>query len=41
MSKKEIENGMWCCADFACDECPYNIYEDKEEKRIFCAASIN
>ena len=29
MNKKEIEQGMKCCNEFLCGECPYEKYDDK------------
>lgn len=30
MNKEEIEQGMKCCNEFLCGECPYEKYDDKE-----------
>lgn len=29
MNKEEIEQGMKCCNEFLCGECPYETYDDK------------
>lgn len=29
MNKEEIEQGMKCCNEFLCGECPYEKYDDK------------
>ena len=29
MKREEIEQGMKCCNDFLCGECPYEKYDDK------------
>ena len=29
MNKEEIEEGMKCCNEFLCGECPYEKYDDK------------
>ena len=29
MNREEIEQGMKCCNDFLCGECPYEKYDDK------------
>ena len=30
MKREEIEQGMKCCNEFLCGECPYEKYDDKE-----------
>ena len=30
MRKEEIEQGMKCCNEFLCGECPYEKYDDKK-----------
>ena len=29
MKREEIEQGMKCCNEFLCGECPYEKYDDK------------
>lgn len=37
MTKEQTEQGMKCCEEFLCDECPYNIYDDpKKEYLLRC-----
>ena len=33
MNKAEIEQGMKCCNEFLCGECPYEQYDDKVSKQ--------
>ena len=33
MNKEEIEQGMKCCNEFLCGECPYDKYDDKVSKQ--------
>ena len=33
MNKEEIEQGMKCCNEFLCGECPYEKYDDKVSKQ--------
>lgn len=30
MKREEIEQGMKCCNEFLCGECPYEKFDDKE-----------
>ena len=30
MKRKEIEQGMKCCNEFLCGECPYEKYDDNQ-----------
>lgn len=30
MGKEDIEQGMRCCNEFLCGECPYEKYDDKK-----------
>lgn len=32
MTINEIELGLKCCNEFLCGECPYEIYDDKENR---------
>ena len=32
MNREEIEQGMKCCNEFLCGECPYEKYDDKVSK---------
>ena len=32
MTKEETLKGLKCCADFLCDDCPYQIYSHDEYK---------
>ena len=32
MRKEDIEQGMKCCNEFLCGECPYEKYDDKVNK---------
>ena len=33
MKREEIEQGMKCCKEFLCGECPYEKYDDKVSKQ--------
>ena len=33
MNREEIEQGMKCCNEFLCGECPYGKYDDKVSKQ--------
>ena len=33
MKREEIEQGMKCCNEFLCGECPYEKYDDKVSKQ--------
>ena len=33
MNREEIEQGMKCCNEFLCGECPYEKYDDKVSKQ--------
>ena len=33
MNKEETEQGMKCCNEFLCGECPYEKYDDKVSKQ--------
>lgn len=32
MKREDIEQGMICCNEFLCGECPYGKYDDKVNK---------
>lgn len=36
MNKEEIEQGMKCCNEFLCGECPYEKYDDNKQYTMRC-----
>lgn len=36
MTKEQIEDGLKCCNEFLCGECPYQPYDDKYEYTFRC-----
>lgn len=34
--KYQIFQGLSCCAEFFCDDCPYKIYDDDYTYKIRC-----
>ena len=42
MTEEQIWQGIKCCAEFLCNECPYNIYEDPSRTyTLRCIAKLH
>lgn len=36
MTKEEVKQGLKCCAEYCCGECPYKIYDTDSRYPIRC-----
>ena len=40
MTKEETKQGLKCCAEYYCGECPYKIYDGNPQYPIRCIHKI-